>query len=116
MKYKNFALLDTSLVRAMDGEQSTVTMGTGTTEFTLHLVPDFIREGASEIIKLEVVLRQRKEPGPAPEGVTPEPQVQRTVLESNLSFKPGDKTVVGVSKLDSGDKAVILILSGKVLS
>jgi hypothetical protein len=30
-------------------------------------------------------------------------------------MKSGEKTVVGVSKMDGGDKALILIISGKIL-
>ncbi len=32
-----------------------------------------------------------------------------------MTIKSGEKTVVGVSKLDGGDKGLILILSAKVI-
>ena len=38
-----------------------------------------------------------------------------TLIESALNIKSGERTVVGVSKLDGGDKGLILIISGKVI-
>jgi hypothetical protein len=38
-----------------------------------------------------------------------------TLLTSNFTMKSGDKTVVGVSKLDGGDKGLILIITGKIV-
>jgi hypothetical protein len=38
-----------------------------------------------------------------------------TLIETQLTMKSGEKTVVGVSKLNGGDKGLILILSGKVI-
>ncbi len=34
----------------------------------------------------------------------------------DFTLKSGDKTVVGVSKLDGGDKGLILIITGKIIS
>ncbi len=38
-----------------------------------------------------------------------------TLIESTLNIKSGDRTVVGVSKLDGGDKGLILIISAKIV-
>jgi hypothetical protein len=38
-----------------------------------------------------------------------------TLIETSLNIKSGDRTVVGVSKLDGGDKGLILIISGKIV-
>ena len=38
-----------------------------------------------------------------------------TLIESALNIKSGDRTVVGVSKLDGGDKGLILIISAKIV-
>jgi hypothetical protein len=37
------------------------------------------------------------------------------LIESTLNIKSGDRTVVGVSKLDGGGQGLILIISGKVI-
>jgi hypothetical protein len=51
--------------------------------------------------------------------VQEEPTVAKTevttLIESTLNIKSGDRTVVGVSKLDGGDKGLILIISGKIV-
>jgi hypothetical protein len=39
----------------------------------------------------------------------------KDLIRSFLNIKSGDRTVVGVSKLDGGDKGLILIISGKVV-
>ena len=38
-----------------------------------------------------------------------------SLIESTLNIKSGDRTVVGVSKLDGGDKGLILIISAKIV-
>ncbi len=38
-----------------------------------------------------------------------------TLIESTLNIKSGERTVVGVSKLDGGDKGLILIISAKIV-
>ena len=51
--------------------------------------------------------------------VQEEPTVAKTevttLIESTLNIKSGDRTVVGVSKLDGGDKGLILIISAKIV-
>jgi hypothetical protein len=40
---------------------------------------------------------------------------EATLVESALNIKSGERTVVGVSKLDGGDKGLILIISAKIV-
>ena len=42
-------------------------------------------------------------------------EISLTLIDTTLHLKSGERTVVGVSKLDNGGKALILILSGKVI-
>jgi hypothetical protein len=39
----------------------------------------------------------------------------QTLIESNLTMKSGDKTVVGVSRTAGGEKGLILIISAKLI-
>jgi hypothetical protein len=55
------------------------------------------------------LLRAMDGTGSKPEYITTD------LIATTLNIKSGDKTVVGVSKLDGGDKGLILILSGKVV-
>ena len=112
LKYRNFALLDTSLVRALDRHRSSLILGSKEAEFRLQLVPEHIRDAAGDVLRLQVELDQRF-PSLTKEG---EKVVSgKTLIESNLSLKPGEKTVVGVSKMDGGDKGLILVISGKIV-
>jgi RNA polymerase sigma-70 factor (ECF subfamily) len=49
------------------------------------------------------------------QGVSATDRRETNLIRSNLTIKSGEKTVVGVSKMDGGDKGLILIISGKVI-
>lgn len=111
LNYKFFTMLDTSLVRAIDREYSQVTMGKDA-ELKLELRPKYIKEEKEDLIQVET--RLRKEGG----AVMEKGQIStssNTLLTSNFTMKSGEKTVVGVSKMDGGDKGLILIISGKII-
>jgi len=65
-----------------------------------------------DIIQLEIKLIHDR-------VVNMEPSLKREtnvpLIETVLTIKIGDKSVVGVSKLNGGDKALILIIQGKVI-
>jgi hypothetical protein len=123
LKYKSFDLLDTSLMRAVHGIYSRTTMGPKG-EFELWLRPRYAKIDKTESIQLELRLEQRQglrtQKETQQEGnktVTTEQDrmISDTVLESNLTIKPGEKTVVGVSRTLGGEKGLILIISGKII-
>jgi hypothetical protein len=114
LRYKNFTLLDSNLIRTLNQGEAEISLGRDT-EFDLVLRPRFIQEENDRLIQMEVRLRridkevQTPAPGQHPvRGAT-------TLIETQLTMKSGEKTVVGVSKLNGGDKGLILILSGKVI-
>jgi len=113
LRYKNFTLLDSNLIRTLNQGEAEISLGRDT-EFDLVLRPKFIQEQNDRIIQIEVRLRridnevQTPVPGQNPVRAT-------TLIETQLTMKSGEKTVVGVSKLNGGDKGLILILSGKVI-
>jgi len=121
LKYKTFTLLDANLARILDQGRAELTLGKET-DFNLQLRPRYVKEDKSEIVQLEVRLRQlMPAPSFAPavgsdlKPATPLPSF-KTLIETQLTMKSGDKTVVGVSKLDGGDKGLILIISAKVIN
>jgi len=117
LKYKFYSLLDTSMVRAMDNTESEVRMGnTGDLEFSV--MPKVIKDEKSPLIQMWVRLRQVREDPRAAVGLVEPAKAERTVADlvtTTINIKPGDKTVVGVSKLDGGGKGLILIISGKIV-
>ncbi len=112
LKYKSYTLLDTSVVRATDNMNSEVRMGEKA-EFAFQVLPKVIRDEKSSLINMQVRLRRIQVVFPA--GAPKADYVTTDLVDTTLSIKPGDKTVVGVSKLDGGDKGLILIISGKIV-
>ena len=111
LKYKSYSLLDTSLVRAMDNSDSQVRMGEKA-EFELWLKPKVIRDEKSSLIQTEIRLTRITLAG-SYQGKTE--YITTALIGTTLNIKSGDKTVVGVSKLDGSGKGLILIISGKIV-
>ncbi len=112
LNYKSFNLLDTAFIRAIDRETSGLIMGRNA-DLKLDLRPKHIKDEKGDLIQVEARLN-KKEPMLKP--VEPVQWTWTRVLESSFSLRPGEKTVVGVSKIDGGDKGLILIISGKIVS
>jgi hypothetical protein len=112
LKYKSYSLLDTSMVRAMDDNNSEVRMGEKA-EFEFQIRPKVIKDEKSSLIQMEVRLRQVQVVFPS--NATKADYVTTDLIGTTLNIKSGDKTVVGVSKLDGGGKGLILIISGKIV-
>jgi hypothetical protein len=120
LRYKGYTLLDSSFIRVVNRESASVILGPKA-EFEFVLKPDVAGDAKAPVIKTEVRLRQiirALKRSFAPDGTetTPQPVTNTTTLiETSLNIKSGDRTVVGVSKLDGGDKGLILIISGKIV-
>jgi hypothetical protein len=115
LNFKFFYPLDSSFIRALDREESEITMGEKA-ELMLQLRPKYIREEKAELIQVETRLYKIVPVAYAPGATqTQSPYSSMTLLTSNFTMKSGEKTVVGVSKLDGGDKGLILIITGKIV-
>jgi len=80
------------------------------------LKPKYIKEDNEDVIQVEARLSKIFPVAYAPGATqTQSPYSSMTLLTSNFTMKSGDKTVVGVSKLDGGDKGLILIITGKIV-
>jgi type II secretory pathway component GspD/PulD (secretin) len=113
LRYKGYTLLDATLLRVVNRENASVVLGPKA-EFELALRPDVAGDAKSSVIKTEVRLRQIAWTKSAEEKAESVRKVT-TPIESTLNIKSGERTVVGVSKLDGGDKGLILIISGKIV-
>jgi type II secretory pathway component GspD/PulD (secretin) len=107
LRYKGYTLLDSTLVRVMNRDRASV----------VALTPDVAADAKAPTIKTEVRLRQIERLGMTQDkDGKPQPVANVTTpIESTLNIKSGERTVVGVSKLDGGDKGLILIISAKVV-
>jgi hypothetical protein len=111
LSFKFFYALDSSFIRALDREYSEVTMGEKA-ELKLSLQPKYIKEDKEDLIQVEARLSKLEF---LPTGQNAMGMQSITLLTSNFTMKSGEKTVVGVSKLDGGDKGLILIITGKIV-
>jgi len=109
LKYKSFKRLDTSIIKVQDNTRAYQRIGGGGMSLQLGIRPRFIKEEKADAFLVELDLSQSK-------GLTSEGKERTSnLLSTTLSLKSGERTVVGVSKLDGGDEALILILSGKII-
>ncbi|MGD9345995.1 MAG: hypothetical protein PVH84_09055 [Candidatus Aminicenantes bacterium] len=109
LQYKSYKRLDTALMKVQDNKRSSQRMGGDHLMFRLQLHPRYIKEEKDDSIQVELYLYQDL-------GLNSEGKQRITSLvQTTLSIKSGERTVVGVSKLNGGDKALILILSGSVV-
>lgn len=114
LRYKSFTLLDSNLIRTLNQGRAEINLGRDT-EFDLVLHPRFIQEENSRLIQLGVYLKRIDKGVQATAPDKPLMPSVTPLIETQLTMKSGEKTVVGVSKLNGGDKGLILILSGKVI-
>jgi hypothetical protein len=106
LQYKSFQRLDSALMKVQDNKHSSQRMGGENLMFRLQLRPRYIKEEKGDSIQVELYLSQDM-------GITSDGKRRSiSLVETSLSIKSGERTVVGVSKLNGGDKALILILSG----
>ncbi|HOI44502.1 MAG TPA: hypothetical protein PLX50_02680 [Candidatus Aminicenantes bacterium] len=120
LRYRTYTLLDTNLARTQDQGWTEIMMGKGA-EFNLRLHPRYVREDKAEMIQLEVRMSRIAPPPPVETSTGSDRKsagqpTSMTLIATQLTMKSGDKTVVGVSKLDGGDKGLILIISGKAVN
>jgi hypothetical protein len=119
LKYKAFRILDSSLLKVQDNSRSSHRIGGKGINLRLDLNPRYIKNG-NDSGAFQVDLRLTQYQGFKPDGS------ERTLIliDTTLSLKSGEKTVVGISNLsdvpleaasEEEDTALILILSGKVL-
>jgi hypothetical protein len=116
LRYKGYTLLDSTLVRVINRERASVILGPKG-EFVFALQPEVAGDAKAPVIKTEVRLRQitQQKAPESKEGTAQAVPNVTTLIESTRNIKSGDRTVVGVSKLDGGGKGLILIISGKIV-
>ena len=109
LKYRSFNLLDTTLIKVQDQTESNQRLGGEGMSFRLRLRPRYIKDDRGDSFNIDLSLYRMM-------GINGEgKEISSNLVSTTLTLKSGERTVVGVSKLDGGDKALVLILSGKVL-
>jgi hypothetical protein len=110
LRYKVFTLLDTNFIRTVNRKAARLGLGKNA-DFRLDIYPRYVKQDKEEIVQIDVNLEGTSWVNPSPGAAQKETKI---LIRTTLTLKSGDKTVVGVSKMDGGDKGLILIISGKV--
>lgn len=111
-RYVSYALLGQNVVRTLDQRDAEIIIGKAPQFVIQFRDPKIIKNGADSLIESEVRL-VRLEPAAAQAGG--ETAADTILVQTSLSMKPGERTVIGVSRLNGGDKALVLIITGKVI-
>ena len=121
LKYNNFARLDTSLIKVQDNGRTSQRMGGEGIGLMLELYPRHIKDGSKDGFQVELSLRQttrrheRKDGQGNVEYIGSPLEKSLSLLQTSLMLVDGERSVVGVSKLNGGDTALILVIEGKVM-
>lgn len=116
LRYRTFTLLDQNFVRTIDQRDAEVLMGKGPEFIITFRRPKYVKDGADELIQADIrLVRIDVGHGRTTSSGTPVPSSSTDLVRTSLNMKSGEKTVVGVSRMDGGDKGLILIISGKVI-
>jgi hypothetical protein len=114
--YTHYNKIDSSFIRIQDDRYSDLKLGGRGLDLRLMLEPHYVREEKGDTFQLELRLIQHISVGISAGVGVPEKKTREMVLiGTTLTVKSGERTVVGVSKLDGGNRALILIISGKVI-
>jgi hypothetical protein len=114
LRYKGYSLLDSTVLRGVDLERSEVVFGPKA-DFELRFRPEVAKGQPQDSIKIELNLRHYDHPEGAFFEGKPFMGRQKNLISSTVNIKSGDRTVVGASRLDGGDKGLILIISAKTI-
>jgi len=132
MSFKSLYKIGSALLRVQDGRLSDQRIGGSDLEFRLQMRPRYVREEKGDAFQVELELQMRpryvrEEKGDAfqvelelqhdrvrkTENMTQRENV--SLIQTALNLRSGEKTIVGVSKLNGGDRALVLVLSGKII-
>ncbi|MBD3414079.1 MAG: hypothetical protein GF421_06595 [Candidatus Aminicenantes bacterium] len=116
MNYQAFKHLDTSLIRVQDNTISSQRIGGSGIGLLLQLQPRHYKEEKKDLFQVELRLHQV-------EGTTEIGNIERSyslknpvkLIDTSLSIQSGQRSVVGVSKLNGGDLALILVIKGNII-
>ena len=99
-------------MRVQDSKYSEQIIGGSGHEFRLALTPRYVREEKEDTFQVNIELRHNRVTNL---GAVKQTEKNVRLIETAFTLRSGEKTIVGVSKLDGGDKALILVISGKVI-
>jgi len=111
--YTDYHRIDSSFIRMQDGSYSDQKLGGRGLDLRLRLEPRYVKEEKVDTFQLELHLIQHI--SAIKTKLIEKKEKEIILIGTTLTVKSGERTVVGVSKLDGGNRALILIISGKII-
>jgi hypothetical protein len=112
MSFKTLNKIGSALMRVRDNSYSEQIIGGSGYEFKLALTPRYVKEEQADTFQVNIDLRHDRVVNL---GALKQTEKNVHLIETAFTLRSGEKTIVGVSKLDGGDKALILVISGKII-
>ncbi len=117
LSYQSFKRIDTSLIRVQDNTSSSQRIGGSGIGLQIELEPRHYKEESKNLFHVELRLTQyetTREIGNTDESYSLKNPI--ILIDTSLSIQSGERSVVGVSKLNGGDLGLILIIEGKIIN
>ncbi len=114
LPFKSYELLDTAWVRATqgDGIQARLVGRQGAQyELELRFRNAGTQEDRSLFVDGFVLKAEHFQPPALANGEKPAPRPGRRLIDTSFGLKEGETIVVGTSKIDGGDEALVLLLT-----
>jgi hypothetical protein len=104
LKFNEYSLLDTGTIQCQEGEASQLTLADS---YQISFLPDVIQGGDGVIRLKSFQLRKHKKETRGHGAWIP-------VLSLTLNLRNGETLVLGASRFEESDQALLIVLSGKV--
>ena len=104
LKFNDYSLLDSGVIECQEGQNSVLTLAR---DYQLTFLPDVIQEGNGIIRLQNFQLSRRKAQGKGKATFTP-------LISVTLNLRNAETLVLGATRFEDSDQALLVILLGKV--
>jgi hypothetical protein len=104
LKFNDYSLLDSGVIESEEGQSSVLTLAR---DYRLNFLPDVIQEGNGIIRLKNFQLKKRKIDADGKESFAP-------LLSVTLNLRNAETLVLGASRFEDSDQALLIILLAKV--
>jgi hypothetical protein len=114
--YQNFQLLDTAVARSRSGQRAgmngVLSLGKETVPYQLTLQPSIQADEKTRSIRIDGLRFSTRVPINSPSGRQGQ---YEAAINADIDVKEGQKVVVGKTGIEGAERALILVLSGKIV-
>ncbi len=104
LKFNQYALLDSGIVECEEGQNSVLSLAR---EYQISFVPDIIQEGNNIIRLKNFQLKKKKKDGNGKDSYL-------ALLTVTVNLRNAETLVLGASRFEESDQALLIMLLGKV--